>query len=138
MTIRIPAEWEPHACCWMAWAVHPEWGKAVNKVKRELSEIIQPIAHYEPVRVLAPRQCRHHKSRNFLPFGLCPLFVPWMVGGIATIFSVPERNASVENDRAARLAAIPAGESPANRGVQSLLQLYPATGRGTDPLKAWK
>ena len=25
------------------------------------------------------------------------------------------------NDRAARLAAIPAGESPANRGVQSLL-----------------
>jgi hypothetical protein len=28
---------------------------------------------------------------------------------------------SVENDRAAKLAAIPAGESPANRGVQSLL-----------------
>ena len=28
---------------------------------------------------------------------------------------------SVVNDRAARLAAIPAGESPANRGVQSLL-----------------
>jgi len=21
MTIRIPAEWEPHACCWMAWAM---------------------------------------------------------------------------------------------------------------------
>ena len=29
--------------------------------------------------------------------------------------------ASVANDRAAKLAAIPAGESPANRGVQSLL-----------------
>ena len=28
---------------------------------------------------------------------------------------------SVENDRAAKLAAIPAGENPANRGVQSLL-----------------
>ncbi len=28
---------------------------------------------------------------------------------------------SVENGRAAKLAAIPAGESPANRGVQSLL-----------------
>src|ERR1700756_1097236 len=28
---------------------------------------------------------------------------------------------SVEHDRAAKLAAIPAGESPANRGVQSLL-----------------
>jgi len=32
-----------------------------------------------------------------------------------------ERDGSVANDRAAKLAAIPAGESPANRGVQSLL-----------------
>jgi agmatine deiminase len=55
MTIRIPAEWEPHACCWMAWAVHQEWGRVVNKVKRELSEVVQTIARYEPVRVLAPR-----------------------------------------------------------------------------------
>ena len=55
MTIRIPAEWEPHACCWMAWAVHPEWGRTINKVKRELSEVIQTIAVYEPVRLLVPR-----------------------------------------------------------------------------------
>ena len=55
MTIRIPAEWEPHACCWMAWAVYPEWGRTINKVKRELSEVIQTIAVYEPVRVLVPR-----------------------------------------------------------------------------------
>ena len=55
MTIRIPAEWEPHACCWMAWAVHSEWGKAINKVKRELSEVIQTIAEYEPMRLLARR-----------------------------------------------------------------------------------
>ena len=39
----------------MAWAVHNEWGKARNAVKRELSEVIQRIARYEPVRVLAPR-----------------------------------------------------------------------------------
>jgi len=55
MTIRIPADWEPHSCCWMAWAVHQEWGRAVNKVKHELSEVIQTIARYEPVRVLASR-----------------------------------------------------------------------------------
>jgi agmatine deiminase len=53
MTIRIPAEWEPQACCWMAWAVHREWGKATNKVKRELSRVVQTIARYEPVRLLA-------------------------------------------------------------------------------------
>jgi agmatine deiminase len=39
----------------MAWAVHQEWGKAVNKVKRELSKVAQTIARYEPVRVIAPR-----------------------------------------------------------------------------------
>lgn len=53
--IRIPAEWEPHACCWMAWAVRGEWGKAAGKVKRELSEVIRTVARYEPVRVLARR-----------------------------------------------------------------------------------
>ena len=39
---------------------------------------------------------------------------------------------------AARLAAIPAGASPASIGVQSMLELYPATVRATDPSKAWK
>jgi agmatine deiminase len=53
--IRIPAEWEPHECCWMAWAVDPRDWDAVKKIKRELSEVIQTIARYEPVRVLALR-----------------------------------------------------------------------------------
>ena len=64
MTIRIPAEWEPHACCWMAWAVHREWGKAVNKVKRELSEVVQTVARYEPVRLLAPRGNASREARR--------------------------------------------------------------------------
>jgi agmatine/peptidylarginine deiminase len=37
--IRIPAGWEPHSCCWMAWAVHPEWSDWVDKVKSELSGV---------------------------------------------------------------------------------------------------
>ena len=41
--------------------------------------------------------------------------------GEADLGRAAEFAASVENDRAARLAAIPAGASPANRGVQSLL-----------------
>lgn len=55
MMIRIPAEWEEHDCCWMAWAVHREWGRATNQVKQELSEIVQTIGRYEPVRLLAAR-----------------------------------------------------------------------------------
>jgi agmatine deiminase len=53
--VRIPADWEPHACCWMAWAVDPRDWDADKKVKCELSEVIQTIARYEPVRVLALR-----------------------------------------------------------------------------------
>lgn len=53
--IRIPAEWEPHACCLMSWALGSYWGRSVKRVKRELSEVIQTIARYEPVKVLAPK-----------------------------------------------------------------------------------
>jgi len=70
MNIRIPAQWEPHACCWMAWAVHSEWGKAINKVKRELSEVIQTVAEYEPVRVLARRGQALREARQ--EFAFCP------------------------------------------------------------------
>jgi agmatine deiminase len=70
MTIRIPAEWEPHACCWMAWAVHPEWGNAVNKIKSELSEVVQTIAQYEPVCLLASRGRAAREARQ--EFSACP------------------------------------------------------------------
>jgi agmatine deiminase len=51
--IFIPADWNPHECCWMAWAVDPRDWDSVTKVKDELSEVIQTIAQFEPVRVLA-------------------------------------------------------------------------------------
>ena len=71
MTIRIPAEWEPHACCWMAWAVHREWDKAAaNAIKRELSAVVQTIARYEPVRVLAPRGPTLREAQR--EFAACP------------------------------------------------------------------
>ena len=55
-SIRIPAEWEPHDCCWMAWAVHAEWQDWIDPVKDELATVIRTIAQFEPVRLLAPRQ----------------------------------------------------------------------------------
>jgi agmatine deiminase len=55
-SIRIPAEWEPHNSCWMAWAVHPEWLDWVNEVKSELAEIICTIAKFETVQLLTPPQ----------------------------------------------------------------------------------
>jgi agmatine deiminase len=68
--IRMPAEWEPHVCCWMSWAVHREWGPTASKVKRELSEVIQSIARYEVVRVLAPRGRVFREAHH--EFSACP------------------------------------------------------------------
>jgi agmatine deiminase len=71
MNICIPGEWEPHECCWMAWAVHREWDKpTANKIKRDLSEIVQTIARYEPVRLLARRGSGYREARR--EFATCP------------------------------------------------------------------
>jgi len=51
---RIPAEWELHACCWMAWAIHGEWKDWIDEVKNELEAVIKTIAQFEPVRLLSP------------------------------------------------------------------------------------
>jgi agmatine deiminase len=49
----------------MAWAVHREWGEAVQQVKLELSEIVQTIARYEPVRLLTPHSAAREARREF-------------------------------------------------------------------------
>ena len=54
MTFRIPAEREPHVCCWMAWAVGAEWKSWINEVKKELERVISTIAQFELVRLLTP------------------------------------------------------------------------------------
>ena len=54
MIIRIPAEWEPHACCWMVWAVHPERADWIEEVKEELGEVVRVISQFEAVRLLTP------------------------------------------------------------------------------------
>ncbi|WP_316186471.1 agmatine deiminase family protein [Bradyrhizobium sp. SZCCHNRI2014] len=54
--VRIPAEWEPHECCWMAWAVHREWSaRDEARIKCDLTKVVHAIARFEPVRLLAPR-----------------------------------------------------------------------------------
>ena len=55
MNIRIPAEWEPHACCWMAWAAQrEEWRDWIHVVRNELAAVIEAVAEFEPVRLLTP------------------------------------------------------------------------------------
>jgi agmatine deiminase len=53
-SIRIPADFEPHARTIMAWAVHREWRSDRERVERELETVIRVIAEDEPVTLLTP------------------------------------------------------------------------------------
>lgn len=53
----------------MSWSVRPGSGDTKNKVKQELSEVVQAIAKYEPVRVLAPRGSLFREARR--EFAVC-------------------------------------------------------------------
>ena len=53
-SLQLVPDWADHSYCWMAWVVHPEWGKSTPSVKKELREVILTISKYEPVRLLTP------------------------------------------------------------------------------------
>jgi agmatine deiminase len=48
----------------MAWAPRRGWGASLSKVKQELSTVIQTIATYEPVKVLAPKGVLLREARS--------------------------------------------------------------------------
>ena len=55
MRQRLPAEWEPHERCLMAWPVRAElWGEWLEDAKRDYATIAAAIARFEPVLMLAP------------------------------------------------------------------------------------
>jgi agmatine deiminase len=64
--IELCADWQVHSCCFLAWAVHPEWGKNAQNVKRELRDVITTIAEYELVRLLvSPGQIDEASQQAF-------------------------------------------------------------------------
>lgn len=50
----MPAEWYPHAGCWMAWPSHQEtWADiSLEKARKAYARVAQAIAQYEPVTML--------------------------------------------------------------------------------------
>jgi agmatine deiminase len=68
VSVMLHADWHEHSCCYLAWALHPEWGRSVRDVKAELRNVIATIAEYEPVRLLAPPdQIDEAKQQSFGP-----------------------------------------------------------------------
>ncbi|MGH6896950.1 MAG: agmatine deiminase family protein [Geminicoccaceae bacterium] len=50
----MPAEWAPHARCWMAWPCRTElWGERMAAARRAYVEVAQAIVQYEPVTMIA-------------------------------------------------------------------------------------
>jgi agmatine deiminase len=50
----MPAEWAPHARCWMAWPCRIElWGERMDAARRAYAEVAKAIAPFEPVTMIA-------------------------------------------------------------------------------------
>jgi agmatine/peptidylarginine deiminase len=50
---RMPAEWEPHAGCFMGWPGNPRaWGRDLDGIQRDYARVAQAIADFEPVTMV--------------------------------------------------------------------------------------
>lgn len=50
---RMPAEWEPHSRCWMAWPCRKSlWGEGLEAARDAFAEVAKAIAAFEPVTML--------------------------------------------------------------------------------------
>ncbi len=78
----MPAEWEPHERCLMAWPARAEvWGAHFDAAKREYAETAAAIAAFEPVTMVAAPQDAA-EARSHCPAGVEVLELPlddsWM------------------------------------------------------------
>ena len=50
----MPAEWEPHRRCWMAWPCREDlWGDRMDEVRDAYADVAKAIAQFEPVTMVA-------------------------------------------------------------------------------------
>ena len=50
---RMPAEWEPHAGCFMGWpSSRKNWGRDLDGIKSDYARVAQAIARFEPVTMI--------------------------------------------------------------------------------------
>jgi len=49
----MPAEWEPHSRCWMAWPCRDEaWGEHMDAARTAYADVARAIADFEPVTMV--------------------------------------------------------------------------------------
>ncbi|HEY5657170.1 MAG TPA: agmatine deiminase family protein [Myxococcota bacterium] len=61
--LHMPAEWAPHARCWMAWPYRSElWSGPLLETQQAYARIARAIAAFEPVTMIAPPEHRAHAA----------------------------------------------------------------------------
>lgn len=64
---RLPAEFEPHAGCWMTWPERPDvWREHAEPAQEAFAAVARAIVRFEPVTVCASRE-EWEKARAVLP-----------------------------------------------------------------------
>ena len=69
---RMPAEWEPHQCCFLAWPCRADlWGELYGQAKGDYAAIARAIAAFEPV-VMICRPGDAREVRDYCGAGVRP------------------------------------------------------------------
>ena len=80
--LKMPAEFDLHAGCWLAWPKRPEIWRADGKpAKRAFTQVVNAISKFEPVTVIA-HNAQVRWSRCNLMCPLCPCLLHRQHDGI--------------------------------------------------------
>ena len=64
---RMPAEYEPHAGCWMAWPERPDnWRDGAEPAQRAFADVASAISEFEPV-TMGASAVQWERARAALP-----------------------------------------------------------------------
>lgn len=78
----MPAEWEPHERCWMAWPCNAAlWGADLVAGRRNFADVVREIANFEPVTLLVRAEDRkeaHDLCGSGVEYWEYPLDDSWM------------------------------------------------------------
>ena len=79
---RMPAEWEPHACCWMSWPSRADqWVDGLAGAQSTYVAVARAIRRFEPVRMAAePHSVEDARRQCGSDIEVIPLPIddPWM------------------------------------------------------------
>jgi agmatine deiminase len=74
LSVRMPAEWEPHAATWLAWPHnHDDWPGKVEPIAWVYCEIMRNLARHERVELIVNDAAAERKARKLLDRANAPL-----------------------------------------------------------------